>query len=125
MTWEAVPAIYLNGVFFRYDVRFDPLQFPLILLADCIITMNMSVVLTGLQEYVDYNIIVRAYTSVGPGPYSEYVKERTLEDRELIITLNAINSCILNIGGGTSARLRGGACRLELSLRVKCTGLFT
>ena len=37
--------------------------------------------LTGLEEYVEYNITVRAYTSVGPGPYSDPpITERTMED---------------------------------------------
>ena len=46
--------------------------------------MNSSLrgmaLLTELEEYVEYNISVRAYTSVGPGPYSEEVTERTDED---------------------------------------------
>ena len=37
--------------------------------------------LTGLEEYVEYNVTVRAYTSEGPGPYSDPpITERTLED---------------------------------------------
>ena len=33
--------------------------------------------------YTEYNISVRAYTSVGPGPYSVGVVERTDTDGEL------------------------------------------
>ena len=40
----------------------------------------LSVVLTGLQEYVEYYISVRAYTSVGAGPYSDGIEQRTFED---------------------------------------------
>ena len=40
----------------------------------------LTIELTGLEEYVEYNISVRAYNSVGPGPYSDSVTERTLED---------------------------------------------
>ncbi len=36
--------------------------------------------LRGLEEYVQYNISVRARTSIGPGPYSTPIMERTLED---------------------------------------------
>ena len=39
-----------------------------------------SVVLMNLQEYVNYTISVRAYTSVGEGPYSEGIVELTNED---------------------------------------------
>ena len=42
----------------------------------------MSVVLMNLQEYVNYTISVRAYTSVGEGPYSEGIVELTNEDSE-------------------------------------------
>ena len=43
-------------------------------------TSNTSIVLGGLQEYVEYNITVRTYTSVGPGPFSPAVNNRTFED---------------------------------------------
>ena len=80
VTWEEVPAIDQNGIIVIYEVRFDPLQFTGVLITEYMNTTDMSVVLTGLQEYVEYNISVRAYTSVGPGPYSDPVTERTLED---------------------------------------------
>ena len=41
--------------------------------SDTVNTSNGSVlmiVLTDLEEYIEYNISVRAYTSAGPGPYS-------------------------------------------------------
>ena len=54
-------------------------------------TSNTSIVLGGLQEYVEYNISVRAYTSVGPGPFSPGVGNRTFEDGKYSIY---IYSCI-------------------------------
>ena len=44
---------------------------------------DLSVSLIGLQEYVIYSIQVRAFTSVGPGPYSNPMIELTLEDSKL------------------------------------------
>ena len=41
---------------------------------------NLSIILMDLEEYVEYNISVRGYTSVGPGPYSMGIVRRTLED---------------------------------------------
>ena len=87
VTWDEVPAIDQNGIIVIYEVRFDPLQLTDVLMTEYRNTTDMSVVLTGLQEYVDYNISVRAYTSVGPGPLSEDVTERTFEDRELFTLL--------------------------------------
>ena len=63
-----------------HEVRFEPLQFTAELATNSINTPDLSVIITGLEEYVEYNISVRAYTSVGPGPYSDPVTERTSED---------------------------------------------
>ena len=41
---------------------------------------TLMVDLTGLEEDVEYSIRVRAYTSVGAGPYSNVVVETTLDD---------------------------------------------
>ena len=53
-------------------------------------TTNLSITLMDLEEYVEYNISVRAYTSVGPGPYTVGIN-RTSEDgkfsRVLLTTL--------------------------------------
>ena len=40
---------------------------------------NMSVDLTGLHEYINYTISVRAFTDVGAGPYTDPVTELTYE----------------------------------------------
>ena len=44
-------------------------------------------VLSGLEEFVEYNISVRAYTSQGPGPFSDDVTQMTQEDGMFITTL--------------------------------------
>ena len=80
VTWDEVPAIDQNGIIINYEVRFEPLQFTAELSNDTINTPDLSINITGLEEYVEYNISVRAYTSVGPGPYSDPVTERTSED---------------------------------------------
>ena len=76
-----VPARDQNGNITMYQVLYTPLQ----TFGGAIRPQNMNVTgliatLTGLQEYVEYNISVRAYTSVGAGPYSDRVAERTSED---------------------------------------------
>ena len=50
---------------------------------------TLMVDLTGLEEYVLYSIRVRAYTSVGAGPYSGVVMERTQKDCKFLLTLGA------------------------------------
>ena len=84
VSWEEVPAIDRNGVITMYEIQFVPLEtFGGQITSDTVNTSNGSVlmmVLTGLEEYVEYNISVRAYTSAGPGPYSVGVVERTDTD---------------------------------------------
>lgn len=81
--WEEVEAIDRNGIIVMYEVRADPLQFSEMLTTLSINATNMSTSITGLEAYVLYNISVRAYTSVGPGPYSLAITSRTFEDGEV------------------------------------------
>ena len=84
VTWEEVLPIDQNGIIIMYEVQYEPLQFMESLSTLVINTTDMAVDLTHLQEYVEYNIRVRAYTIVGPGPYSDPVTESTHEDRKLV-----------------------------------------
>ena len=84
VTWEEVPMI---GNIINYEVQIEPLDFSADIITNLLNTTNLSILVTGLEEYVNYNISVRAYTSVGPGPYSDPVTERTLEDGNVLITL--------------------------------------
>ena len=95
VAWEAVLAIDENGIIINYEVRFEPLEFTETLTTSSVDTTNLTVLLSGLQEYVEYNISVRAYTSVGPGPYSDPVTERTLEDRKLVAMYTFDSSMLL------------------------------
>ena len=84
VSWEEVPAISRNGEIITYEVQYEPLTlFDGQLSTDTFNITNTSLlftILTGLEEYVVYNISVRAYTSTGPGPYSDPVSFRILED---------------------------------------------
>ena len=84
VTWVEVDAIDENGIIINYEVQYQPLQFTNTLDTISINTTILSENITLLEEYVEYNISVRAYTSVGPGPYGDPVTERTLEDRKLV-----------------------------------------
>ena len=76
--WDQVPTINRNGEITMYEVQYDPLQtFDGQISTETANTSFMCTNLTGLEEYVEYSISVRAYTSKGPGPYSDSVTERT------------------------------------------------
>ena len=90
VSWEEVPAISQNGEIIMYEVRYEPLEtFNGTISIETVITSGSILMLnlTGPEEYVEYNISVRAYTSTGPGPYSDPVTVRTLEDGKMLIHL--------------------------------------
>ncbi len=84
--WEDVQEIDENGVIIAYEILYIPLEtFNGRLVPELVNTSasNSSVTLNNLEEYVFYNISVRAYTSVGAGPFSPFIAQRTLEDSKL------------------------------------------
>jgi len=84
VTWEPVPEIDRNGIITQYEVELNQSTFNEISTSNLTTTNGpqLMVELEGLEEYVEYSVRVRAYTSVGPGPFSVAVMNRTLEDGE-------------------------------------------
>ena len=82
VSWNEVPAIDQNGIITQYEVEYNQSTFNGATMYSTITvdSSTLTVDLTGLEEYVEYSIRVRAYTSVGAGPYSDVVIERTQED---------------------------------------------
>ena len=92
MTWDEVLPVDRNGIITEYEVLYEPLEtFGGLLSPLSMNTTNLVVDLMGLVPFADYNISVRAYTSVGPGPYSEPIVNRTLEEGNIdALIYNAI-----------------------------------
>ena len=86
VTWDPVPEIDRNGIITQYEVEFNHSTFNEISTSNLTTTngSQLMVELEGLEEYVEYSVRVRAYTSVGPGPFSVAMVSRTLEDGEWI-----------------------------------------
>ena len=81
VTWDIVPPIHQNGIITMYEVLYQPLEtFDGAIVTQTMNVTEMSANLIDLEEFVNYNISVRAYTSEGPGPYSEEVTVMTQED---------------------------------------------
>ena len=81
--WENVREVDENGVIIAFEILYIPLEtFNGILVPELVNTSasNGSVTSNNLEEYVFYNISVRAYTSVGAGPFSPSITQRTSED---------------------------------------------
>ena len=87
VTWDPVPGIDRNGIIVQYQVEFNQSTFNEISTSNLTTTngSQLMVELDGLEEFVNYSVRVRAYTSVGSGPFSAAVMTRTLEDGELCI----------------------------------------
>ena len=81
VNWTNVLEIDQNGIITEYEVMYEPLMtFEGQLNITIINTTNLSITLNDLEEFVNYNISVRAYTSVGPGPYSDGITRITFEN---------------------------------------------
>ena len=82
--WEEVVPIDQNGVITMYQVLYQPLEtFGGTIGPLTVNVTELTADLTDLEEYVNYTISVRAYTSAGEGPYSDGVRVLTNEDSEL------------------------------------------
>ena len=85
VTWEEIPPIRRNGIITVYEVLREPLEtFGGLISAETVNTTDLSYLLVGLQEYVSYNISVRAYTTVGSGIYSVPITNQTLQASKLL-----------------------------------------
>ena len=81
VSWMEALEIDQNGTITGYEVMYEPLMtFGGLITTLTVNTTNLSITLMDLEEYVEYNISVRAYTSVGPGPYSVGIVRRTFQD---------------------------------------------
>ena len=85
VSWEEIPPIDRNGIIISYEVLYVPLETFNGSIGNMMVntsSMELSVELVGLEENVNYEISVRAYTRVGAGPYSDPISNQTLQDGE-------------------------------------------
>lgn len=82
--WNEVAEIDQNGIITEYEIMYEPFTtFGGLIPAsdsDTISSLNMSVSISNLQEYVWYNFSMSASTAEGFGPYSERISVLTAED---------------------------------------------
>ncbi len=77
--WEEVDLIDQNGIITRYEVTYNR-EVNVGNQSNFTDGNTLNTTITGLDEFTEYNISVRAYTIVGPGPYSRAGREETNED---------------------------------------------
>ena len=85
VSWVELSDICQNGNVTVYEIQYEPLEtFGVLVTRFENVTAPATMeTLTGLEESVGYNVSVRAYTSVGPGPYSDPVTATTFEDSKI------------------------------------------
>ena len=71
-----MPEIDRNGEIINYEVRVDPAQFQSVSYVN-VSDSELVVVVDGLEEFVEYNFTIRAYTSAGQGPFSDVTTNTT------------------------------------------------
>ena len=81
VTWDEVPPIERNGIITEYEVEYNQSTFDINTTQTVTVNSTMAE-LTGLHEYVDYFIRVRAYTRVGAGRYTPDINTTTAQDGE-------------------------------------------
>ena len=65
-----------NGEIIFYEVRIAQAQFKLVSYMN-VSSSELMLVVDGLEEFVEYSFTIRAYTIVGPGPYSAVTTSTT------------------------------------------------
>ena len=84
VAWEEVPPIDQNGIIFTYEVFYYPWEtFGGALMSEAINTSNKFIALDSLHPFMDYTILVRAFTSAGAGPVGTDIAT-TFENCKLI-----------------------------------------
>ena len=82
--WNEVLPIDQNGIINVYEILYEPLvDFDGRISSMHTNTTMLSANLMNLQEFVSYNISVRANTIVGEGPYSTPQTAMTSQDCKL------------------------------------------
>ena len=85
MSWSEVPAIDRNGIITQYEVVYEPLEtLELTTMKMLTNASTFELLLDNLEEYVVYNITVRAGTQVGLGVASTPTLIQTNEHSEFV-----------------------------------------
>ena len=73
-----MPDIEQNGQIITYEVQVDPDAFHDLSYVN-VSGSELVLVVDGLEEFVEYNFTIRAYTIAGPGPFSVFTISTTDE----------------------------------------------
>lgn len=115
MSWEEVPPIDQNGIITDYEVLLEPLETFDGLDPITSNTTNFDIEIMDLMPFVSYNISVRAYTSEGPGPYSEPMSNTTSEEGTILLCEILLDSVSRNLHAPAETSVSDGCVEFELN----------
>ena len=96
VSWMMLDCQDRRGIITMYEVHYTSSDFD----ENVDLTVNttngdeMSLIVSELEEFTNYTIEVRAYTAVGPGPYSDPMDVQTLPDRKYIVCRYQMFGCV-------------------------------
>ena len=70
LQWNPVPPIDRNGIITHYEVLFNQSSLTTLPKSNYINVTELNATVSPLQPFLNYTLYVRAYTSVGPGPFN-------------------------------------------------------
>ena len=94
-SWELPPPDDRNGIISGFKLFYKKRGSSGSQTVPCVNSVSTrNKVVTGLDEYTEYEFQVLAYTSVGDGPNSSIKYERTKEDGKELIKLDYQNTTL-------------------------------
>ena len=95
-SWELPPPDDRNGIISGFKLFYKKRGSSGSQTVSCVnsVSSTRNKVITGLDEYTEYEFQVLAYTSVGDGPNSSIKYERTKEDGKELIKLDYQNTTL-------------------------------
>eukprot|EP00118_Oscarella_pearsei_P024080 m.297875 g.297875 ORF g.297875 m.297875 type:complete len:3271 (+) comp40778_c0_seq3:234-10046(+) len=91
LQWEPPPFDDQNGIIISYEIYYNGSEFDTDSHQINVSGDARSFTLKNLEQYVIYDVMIRAYTSVGPGPFS-ILTVRTLFERSLAPTIASVEN---------------------------------
>ncbi|XP_019717473.1 receptor-type tyrosine-protein phosphatase delta-like isoform X7 [Hippocampus comes] len=96
LTWKSVPLIEQNGKIVKYSVLYKDINSRGNSTEVVVPTPGSSVLLEGLSADTVYDVMVCAFTTVGPGPYSPGVQFRTQRLDQVFATNFRVKAAMKN-----------------------------
>ena len=80
--WIPPPSIDQNGVLVEYFIEYFGVERDITIRNISVPSSQLYYILTGLNEFTTYRLRIRASTSVGPGPFTQFITVTTIAARK-------------------------------------------